>query len=130
MLAKILYTTFKNMCFVTSYVGRKNVARLVTSYDTIIIAFVCWVSQINNAKYNWRVLSAKFTNGFHGYHSHHWKKLDTMKHLMLLPHWYWIQMCLELVANTISKVFTYNKVGHIMRILASQIEIERIFFYC
>lgn len=25
-------------------------------------------------------------------------------------------MCLELVANTISKIFTYNKVGHIMRV--------------
>jgi hypothetical protein len=62
------------MCFVTSYVGCKNVARLVTSYETIIVAFVGWDSQITNAKYNWRVFGAKFTNGFHGYHSHHWNK--------------------------------------------------------
>lgn len=38
---------FKNMCFVASYVGCKNVARLITSYDTIIIAF-CWLSFINH----------------------------------------------------------------------------------
>lgn len=63
---------FKNMCFIASYVGRKNVARLVIGYGTIIVAFVSWVSQITNAKYNWRVLGAKFTNGFHGYHSQHW----------------------------------------------------------
>ncbi len=30
----------KNMCLVASYVGRKNVARSVIGYDTIIIAFV------------------------------------------------------------------------------------------
>jgi hypothetical protein len=62
------------MFFVPSYVGHKNVARLFTSYDMIIIAFVGWVSQSNNVKYNWRILGVKFTNGFHGYHSHHWNK--------------------------------------------------------
>jgi hypothetical protein len=56
--------------------------------------------------------------------------VDTMKHLMPLPHWCEIQMCLELVANIISIFFAYNKVGHIMGILISQNEIERNFFYC
>jgi hypothetical protein len=53
------------MCLVAWSVNHKNVARLVIGYDTIIIAFLGWVSQIITAKNNWRVLGVEFTNGFH-----------------------------------------------------------------
>ncbi len=89
----------------------QNVARLVISYDTIIIAFVGWVSQITNAKYNWRVLSAKFINGFHGYHSHHWNKCRYNEAPYAITPLMWIQTCLKLVANMISNFFAYCKVG-------------------